>query len=161
MGARGCAVGALVEPDCLLYGTDSDIERNYLVRLDKRTGVIHDLCKADGSSLYAGRFGSLCVIATCTEPNPTTADDECSLYVSRDGENWKRFFVHKKDGYHSVLFQFGTLVLPYGYGTQARGMFSGQAVEGADDRVSFFELIDHGPSAPCATVCNTQAKVPS
>jgi hypothetical protein len=155
------AVGALVEPDCLLYGTDSDVERNYLVRLDKRSGVAEDLCEVDGTSLYASRFGPLRVVATCTEPNPTATGEECSLYASLNGVNWERFFVHKKDAHHSILFQFGMLVLPYGYGTQARGMFSGQAVAGADDRVSFFELADQGPSAPCATGCNTQAKDPS
>jgi hypothetical protein len=136
------AVGAIVEPDCLIYGTDSNIERNYLVRLDKRTGEIRTLREMDGTSLYATRFGPLRVVTTCTEPNPISTVEECALYASLDGEEWQRFFVHKKDRYHPALFQFGTLALPYGYGDRPQGMFSGQAVAGADDRVFIVEPVD-------------------
>jgi hypothetical protein len=136
------AVAAFVEPDCLLYGTDSNVEPNYLVRLDKRTGEVRRLREMDGTSLYGTRFGPLRIITTCTEPNPISTVKECSLYASLDGEDWQRFFVHKKDRYHPALFQFGTLVLPYGRGSQPRGMFSGQAVAGADDRVFLVEPAD-------------------
>ena len=134
------AVGALMEPDCLVYGTDSNLEPNFLVRLDKRTGEVRKLRGTDGTSLYATRFGPLRVITTCIEPNPVTTVKECSLYASLDGEDWQRFFVHKKDRYHPALFQFGTLALPYSYGDRPRGMYSGQAVTGADDRVFLVEM---------------------
>jgi hypothetical protein len=143
------AVSAIVEDDCLLYGTDSDIERNSLVRLDKSSGAIDELCETNGSSLYATRFGPLKVISTCVEPNPSTVSNECALYASLDGEDWKRCCVHKKDRYHPVYFQYGTLVLPYGHGSQPRGMFSGQAVEGDDAHVSFIELSQCGQASPC------------
>jgi hypothetical protein len=148
------AVGALVEPDCLVYGTDSNQESNFLLRLDKQSGKTRKLREMDGTSLYAGKFGPLRVITTCMEPNPVNIVNECSLYASLDGEDWRRFFVHKKDRYHTVLFQFGTLALPYGYGNLPRGMFSGQAVVGADDRVFLVDIEppQHPGAFPCSTI---------
>lgn len=48
----------IVEPDSLLYGTNSDVERNAIVRLDKRTGALTRLRDVEGSSLFATSFGS-------------------------------------------------------------------------------------------------------
>jgi hypothetical protein len=51
------AVNALVEPDCLIYGTDTELEQNYIVRLDKKTGRRDLLVPTNGSSLFAARYG--------------------------------------------------------------------------------------------------------
>lgn len=135
------AAAALVEPDCLIYGTDSDRERNFIVRLDKQSGQSNELLELEGSSLYAATFGPVRAISTCVEPNPTCQSRECSLYASWDGADWKQVLVHRKDPYHSKYFQFGTIVLPYAYHAQPRGMYSGQAIRCKDDRVSFVELL--------------------
>jgi len=134
------AVAALIETDCLIYGTDSDCQQNAIVRLDKRTGKVHHLRDVEGTSLYAATFGPVQVISTCVEPNAACNSNECSLYASRDGAQWERLLVHKKDRHHNKYFQFGTIVLPYAYHGEPRGMYSGQAIEGMDDRVSFLEL---------------------
>ena len=137
---RHRAVQALIEPDCLIYGTDSDCQENAIVRIDKRSGQVHDLREVEGCSLYATTFGEVRLISTGVLPNPVGSSNECSLYASRDGVRWERLLVHRKDRYHTKYFQFGTIVLPYTYHTQPRGMYSGQAIEGMDDRVSFLEL---------------------
>ena len=140
---RGCqecrAAAAIVESDCLLYGTDSDRARNYIVRLDKQDGKLTTLREIEGSSLYATTFGGVRVISTCVEPNPSCPSRECSLYASRNGADWQRTVVHKKDRYHPTYFQFGTLVLPYARCTKPRGMYSGQAVQEIDGVVRRIE----------------------
>lgn len=133
-------VSALIEPDCLICGTDSDHDRNFIVRIDKQSGRVDDLREVEGSSLYATRFGDVRLISTCVEPNPACSSRECSLYASRDGEEWKRTIVREKDRYHPKYFQFGTLVLPYSCSLEPRGMFSGQAVKGLDDRVTLIDF---------------------
>ena len=133
------AVGAIIEPDCLLYGTDSDRERNYIVRIDKKDGKLTKLLEVEGSSLYATTFGPVHVISTCVEPNPACASRECSLYASRNGADWERSVVHKKDRYHFTFFQLGVLVLPYACNAEPRGMYSGQAVQQVDDVVRLVE----------------------
>jgi hypothetical protein len=134
------AVGALVERDRLVYGTDSDRQRNFIVSIDKRSADLNEMREVEGASLYATAFGPLHVISTCVEPNPVCTSRECSLYASTDADDWRRVVVHRKDRYHSRCFQFGTLVLPYAHNGEPRGMYSGQAVEDVDDVVSFIEL---------------------
>ena len=141
-GSQECrVVAAHVEPDCLIYGTDSDCERNSIVRMDKHSGRTSRLLEVEGSSLYAATFGPVRVISTCIEPNPTNRSSECSLYVSTNGDDWKRTLAHRKDRHHPKYFQPGTLVLPYAHHAEPRGMYSGQAIECRDDRVSFLELL--------------------
>ena len=140
------AVSALIEPDCLVYGTDSDRDHNFIVRLDKQSGRIEELKEVEGSSLYSARFGNLRVISTAVEPNPFCRSRECSLYGSRDGGPWQRLVTHRKDFLSPVYFQFGALVLPYTQeSSQLELMYSGQAVNGLDGRVALFasETEDH------------------
>lgn len=134
------AVGAVVEKDGLVYGTDSDRDRNFILRMDRQSGQIEDLREVEGSSLYAARFGPVRLISTCVEPNPKCPSRECSLYASQNGTCWQRVAIHQKDRYHPTLFQFGTLVLPYAHHESRRGMYSGQAVEGMDDRVALIDF---------------------
>jgi hypothetical protein len=136
-------VGAIVKPDCLLYGTDSDNGRNFIIRLDKQTGKLSKLLEVEGSSLYAASFGPVMAISTCVEPNPSCPSNECAIYLSRDGDAWNRVMPHRKDRHHPFLFQYGTLVLPSSRNKEAKGMFSGQAVVGAHDLVTLLNFDGH------------------
>jgi hypothetical protein len=132
---RARAVSVIVAPDCLVYGTDSDRDRNFIVSLDKRSGTLDEILEIEGSSLYATTFGPVRVISTTVEPNPLCKSQDCALYASMAGSDWKRMLAHRKDRYHFKYFPFGTLVLPYAYNAEPRGMYSGQAVEDVDDKV--------------------------
>jgi hypothetical protein len=143
-GEHECrAVGVIVEKDCILYGTDSNSSNNFIIRLDKQTAKYTKLQEIEGSSLYAARFGPVYGISTCVEPNPACPSRECSLYISRDGDAWRRIQPHKKDWYHVILFQFGALILPFACNAQPKGMFSGQAVVGAHDCVTLINFDDN------------------
>jgi len=134
------AVGAIVKPDCLLYGTDSDRNRNFIIRLDKKTGKKTKLLEIEGSSLYAAAFGPINAISTCVERNPACPSRDCSIHVSFDGDAWNRIQPHKKDRYSLQLFQFGALILPFTCNDQPKGMFSGQAVESAHNLVTMLDF---------------------
>ncbi len=141
-GSQRCrAVGVVNLPDRFVYATDSDRERNFIVAMEKQSGRIENVQEVEGSSLYAGSFGPIHAISTCVERNPACPSRECSLYISEDGAAWKRSIVHKKDRYNMLYFQFGTLVLAYSRCSAPLVLYSGQAVESADD-VSF--LLDWG-----------------
>jgi hypothetical protein len=139
-GQMSRAVGAIVAADALYYGTDSNQEKNFLIRLDKRSGKTEKLQEVEGSSLFAASFGPVYAISTCVEPNPACPSRECSLYVSRDGGRWDRILPHRKDFLPPMPFQFGCLVLPNSRDNRPRGMFSGQAVAGAHNRVSLLNF---------------------
>jgi hypothetical protein len=140
-GSQKCRViSAIAEPEGLLYGMDTDIERNFLIRLERQSGKVHELQDMGGSSFFAAKFGSLRVISVSAEPNPVYHTRESALYASQDGDRWERIVNHRKDWYSSVLFQNGTLVLPYSEYDRCSGMYSGQAVVGADGRYRLFEV---------------------
>jgi hypothetical protein len=140
---RHRAVSALIESDSLIYGTDSDRDRNFIVRLDKRSGRIDELLEVEGSSLYSARFGSLRLISTCVEPNPYCRSRDSVLYGSKDDGAWEPLVAHRKDFLNPVYFQFGTLVLPNTQpGSQQGYMYSGQAVNELDGRVAVVRLRD-------------------
>ena len=84
------AVDVCLLDDALVYGTDSDHAENFIVRLDKQSGVVTVLRRAEGSSLYATRFGSTWAIATCVEPNAVAPSRASALYISRDAASWQR-----------------------------------------------------------------------
>ena len=141
---RHRAVSAIIDPDSLTYGTDSDRDHNFIVRLDKKSGRIEELIEVEGSSLYATRFGSLRLISTAVEPNPYCRSQECSLYGSENGADWERFVTHRKDRLSPVYFQFGALVLPYTQNSSLSGfMYSGQAIRDLDGRVALVDIRDN------------------
>jgi hypothetical protein len=136
------AVSVLVGEEYLTYGTDSSSEANSIGRLDKKTGRFEKLRDIEGSSLYAGRAGGTGLISTCVEPNPAAPARTCSLYASRDGLAWERVAAYRKDGFHAVYFQFGTLVLPGAGSGGAVTVFSGQALAGFHDRCRVVRLAE-------------------
>jgi len=118
--------------DRLLYATDSHLEQNGLISLDKASGRSEWLREFDGSCIYACRFGGLYALTTSVEPSPVNQSPFAELWLSRDAETWKCAYRARKDRWSAVWLQFGSLVLPSGASDRELIAFSGQAVEGLD-----------------------------
>lgn len=129
------AVGAVVERDYLLFGTDTELQQNYIIRMEKTTGKFRQLRSIEGTSLYAAKFGPVRLISTCVEPSRINRSRISTLYASIVDDYWYPVWSYRKDLLPSVLFQFGTLVLPHSDCDVPVGMFSGQGVRGLDNRV--------------------------
>jgi hypothetical protein len=129
------AVAAIVERDCLLFGTDSELQQNYIISMDKTTGKFRQLRSVEGTSLYASRFGPVRLISTCVEASRINRSRISTLYASIVDDYWYPLRSYRKDLLPFVLFQLGTIVLPYSDCAVPVGMFSGQAVTGLDNRV--------------------------
>lgn len=133
------AVNVLPRKDCLIYGSDSELEPNFVVRVDKQSGRFERVTPIEGSSLYAATVGQMSLISTSVEPSRVNHGTHCLLYASTDDWNWKPIMSFRKDRWNPVLFQFGTIVLPYIRNPDvAVGMLSGQAVVDWHNKVSLF-----------------------
>ncbi len=132
-------VSAIVEEDGLLFGTDTELEQNTIVRLDRHTGRLSVLRDIDGASLFATRFGDLRLIASDVEPSQINPSRVARLYASRDGDGWEVVDSRQKDIWHMYYFQFGTFVLPYSQYRGDRGCYSGQALRGFDGAMRVFD----------------------
>lgn len=134
------AVVAFDFGDRLVYATDSELETNALISLDKSSGRTERLREFDGSCIYGCRFGGLYAISTTVEPSPVNQSPWSSLWVSRDGERWSRAYRARKDRWSAWYLQFGSVVLPSGASASETLAFSGQAVEGLDGRTRLARL---------------------
>jgi hypothetical protein len=118
--------------DRLVYATDTEVEQNGLIQLDKASGRVERLRDFEGSCLYACRFGSIYALTTTVEPSPVNPCRSAGLWLSRDGDRWEEAFRAEKDRWSARLFQFGSLVLPRGASDRETVLFGGQALEGID-----------------------------
>lgn len=133
-GQQTRAAAAIVEPDGLLYGTDTELEQNWIIRLDRDSGRRERLCPIEGSSLFATRFGDVRLVSTCVEPSGVNGCRDAVLHASLDGARWSDIDRCAKDRWSLRFFQFGLIVLPHSDLSVRRGMYSGQAVRGLDNR---------------------------
>jgi hypothetical protein len=118
----------------LIYATDTEREPNRLIALDKATGKIETIGALEGSCLYACRAGGLFAVTTTVEPSTVNRSPWATLWISRDGFDWKCAWRARKDRWHPDYFQFGSLVLPAGESQRETLWVSGQAVAGLDGR---------------------------
>jgi hypothetical protein len=121
--------------DRLVYATDSQIDENALVAIDKQTGKSERLRGFEGSCIYACRFGPWYAITTTVEPSKVNASRDATLWVSRDLDAWHCVLRAPKDRWHADYFQFGSLVLPRGASGRDVVVVSAQAVKGWDGRL--------------------------
>ena len=129
------AVAVFDAGDRLVYATDSQLECNALISLDKDSGRTERLRPFDGSCIYACRFGGLFALSTTVEPSSVNRSPFAELWVSRDLDRWHRVLAARKDRWDADWFQFGSLVLPRGESGREVLAVSGQAVERLDGRV--------------------------
>jgi hypothetical protein len=133
---QGNQVYRTVEPfdsgDHFLYATDTEIETNQLISMNKNSGQYEKLREFEGSCIYACRFGDLFALTTSVEPSNTNTSQWMSLWLSRDGETWKRALRARKDRWSPRYFQFGSLVLPSGESSDETVFVGGQAAQGLD-----------------------------
>lgn len=118
--------------DRLIYATDTELEPNGVIALDKRTGATERICELEGSSLYACRFGEFFAVSTTVERSLVNRSPWATLWLSRDGERWRCAWRARKDRWHPEYFQYGSLILPAGESDGNCIWLSGQAIEGLD-----------------------------
>jgi hypothetical protein len=140
------AVNVFVLPDALLYATDSERARNWVVSVDKKSGAATRIQEIASSSLGAARMLGRYYVSTAVEPSLVNATRTCRLYESVDGLGWKPVARHAKDSWHPTYFQFGTLVMPHCVDAELL-VYGGQAVRGLDGH---FVVSTPEPGSPAA-----------
>ena len=137
---RHRAVDLFDAGDHLVYATDTQLEANSLIRLDKRTGRTERGQPFEGSCIYACRFGGWFALTTTVEPSRVNPSRDATLWVSRDLERWQCALRARKDRWNADYFQFGSLVLPRGSSGREVFAVSGQALARLDGRLSVGSL---------------------
>jgi hypothetical protein len=126
--------------DRLVYATDTQLEPNALISLDKSTGQAERLREFDGSCIYACCFGGIYALTTSVEPSPVNRGQHSELWLSRDAEHWRCAWRGRKDRWSANYLQFGSVVLPSGRTDRELLVFSGQAIVGLDGHTTVARL---------------------
>jgi hypothetical protein len=136
------AVSGFISADKIIYATDTERDYNHICLLDKTSGKVDLLCDTPGSCIYSSKFGKWYVVTTSVEYFRKYKNDLATLWISQNGYDWHRVFEAKKDIWHKVYFQFGSLVLPRDSWDRDEIIFSGQALKGIEGKVCVAEVVD-------------------
>ena len=126
------AVRPIPTPQGLYFATDSELEQNYIYRLNT-DHTLERLSPIIGPGMWGCQVGSALFFSTDVEPSKVNLDPFASVYSSRDGNSWSRIIAWRKDPWHMPLFQFGNVILPRGQNDTGILAATGMAVQREDD----------------------------
>ena len=120
-GDQTCrAIDLLVYEDNLIYGTDSPLVQNELYELNKRTLKRKKLCDVGGSVFYCNDVAGNLFFTTAVEPSDFNSNDHAEVWMraaDADATDWNLLCSFQKDFWHTSIFQFGQVRIPFGQGT--------------------------------------------
>lgn len=141
-------VGVLFREDRIHWLTDSHIEQNRIVSMDRATHEIEIHGERDASSWYLAETTDGRYLATTTvEPGPGIHTDEVRLLVSDDAVEWRELAAFDKDAFPMRGFGFGSLSLPSGELDAGGFWISGEGVVGLDGRSAWCRVGDRDAGA--------------
>lgn len=124
----------------IIYSTDSQYEQNYIQSIDRETGEVHNLQPIQGSGIYSVQVGNKLLVATTVEPSSVNLDKSAHLWYSENGEDWKEIDSYKKDIWHTIYFQFGSIRFPH-YAEEINSLvYTGRSLSGLDGKTAIVEL---------------------
>jgi hypothetical protein len=129
------AVSLLFTEDKLIWLTDTELEQNHIVSMDRRTHKIEFHGEVHSPTWYATQTSDGCYIATTTvEAAPGTTTDQAWVMFSEDAINWEKLKGFPKDRWPLQPFKFGVLSLPGGYYSSEDFWLSGEALVDLDGK---------------------------
>ena len=134
------AVQLLFFKDFIIYGTDTEYEKNYIYRIDRRNGQEYCLQELQGSVLSSVNSDEYSAISTAVEPSEVNHDMYSYIWFSNNGFEWKELYKGKKDSLHPKYFQYGRFKFPVGAINNEKLLFSGHALEGFDNKTVIYPI---------------------
>jgi len=134
------AVHVFQEDDTLVYGTDTELEKNRIVRLSINTKGIEDTQKLGGSSLYGVKVAGFNVLSTTVEPSDINQSKDAEVWLQKRDGNWTQMLSGRKDWLPGLPFQFGSWVLPTGATNEPFLFVSGQSLRKYDNEILMLDL---------------------
>jgi len=139
------AVTMILKKDEIFYATDTTDEQNYIYRLERKTGKVERVFPIPGPGIWSTEVGDIMFFSSASEPGRVHCPYAC-LFGSWDGDNWMEVVKWKKDRFHPRLFQYGRIILPFGYSKFEFLAATGRAVIDEDEWLTIWkvERVDEG-----------------
>ena len=130
---RTCSL--LFYKDYIIYATDSQYIQNKIKKIDRITLEISDLLTIEGSGIYMSKNSKYAFASTTVEPSDINLSKYSHLYIAEnDGLQWREVIKFKKDMWHKLAFQFGSIQFPT-YNTKDNNhciVYSGRSLKNID-----------------------------
>jgi hypothetical protein len=133
------AVAAIPTKDALYLSTDTPLEQNHVLRLD-RAGYLEPVAELASSSIFGCQTGNALFFSTMVEPSPANPTREVHLAGSADGKNWQVLARWQKDGWPMRYFQYGNAILADGENTTSYLALTTIAVKQDDLVTTVYEV---------------------
>ena len=127
--------------DFIVYGTDSQYQKNVLRKLNRNDFEISDLQVVPGPVIRGTQLGNIAMISTDVEPSDVNNTRNAYVWYTRDGLHWAELYHAEKDFLNPTLFQFGVFDLPH-YSHHNKGdqiFITGKAVRGCSGDTLVFD----------------------
>lgn len=126
--------------DYIIYGTDTEYEKNYIYKINRIDGTEERVQNVQGSVLSGGDNENKVVISTTVEPSDINNDLFSHVWISEDGLEWKELCNFKKDFFSQKYFQYGRIKFPRNPILNNKLYFTGHALEGIDGKSVLFNM---------------------
>ncbi len=132
-GQRYRTAEILFFKEYILYGTDTEYEKNYIYKIGRESAVEEELQEIQSSVLSAVGNAEYAIIATAVEPSEVNKETSAYLWMSKDASPWVEIGAFKKDGWNAKYFQYGRVKFPVGALQQNSLFISGHALKAFDN----------------------------
>lgn len=127
------AVGLLFREDAVCWLTDTELEQNKIVVLDRKTHTVTTHGDVHSPTWYTTQTSDgLFVAATTVERGPGVKTNRAWLMISEDALDWYKVLSFKKDLWPLQPFKFGVMSFPSGAYDSRNIWVSGEALIGLD-----------------------------
>lgn len=124
------AVDLCFTEDHVYFGSDTPLERNFIYRIERRSGEIECLQEVGSSVFFGCRVAGHLFFSTVAEPSSVNRTDRAEIWHSLDGKNWQLLRCQTKDRWPMRAFQYGQILFPGGPGDDEHLFFTPLATVG-------------------------------
>ena len=130
------AVTLLFYKEFIVYGTDTEHEKNYIYSINRENKEETCLQELQGSVLMATQNSKgEALLSTAVEPSKINQHSYAHVWYSYNGLEWKNIYAVKKDIWSAKYFQYGRISFPYNAIKNKNIYFSGHALKKIDNTI--------------------------
>jgi hypothetical protein len=143
---RWRAVRLFFTPDHICWLTDSQLEQNHALRIERATGRLEVGGVLRAPAWYgAVTAEGLYVAFTTVEPGPAVQRSSAAVLVSEDAFHWEEIYGFEKDPWRPMkIFKYGVISCPGGTLETAEFPVSGEGLVGLDGASALLRIARRG-----------------
>lgn len=126
--------------DFIIYGTDTEYEKNFIYKINRKDGSEEKLLDIQGSVLSASGDEEGVIISTAVEPSEINHDTYSHVWYSKDGISWSDICAFEKDSLSKKYFQYGRVKFPRNAILDNKLYLTGHALKEIDGKTVVYNL---------------------